>query len=565
MKKRNVLFLLWLFCGVYYTASAFTVDAGEDQSVFVGATTVLGGSPTASDGKEPYSYTWTDVNGTVISNEANPMLTVVSGTNNYFVEVLDGNGISCIGEFVTVVGEANPLGLVLEEISFLDNTTVVDDDNVVSYTAPHFKVSTNETKPICYVSGQYMKVAGKINFNPGGGALPNLLIKGENSNGFSFSVNSNYTVNSNSIEFGATVANLLFTPNQVAYDEPFKIDWFVSLDGGTNWSNIGASCNQLYVTHKAPNSNLVGGVNPIPIRHTLLHIGCKASSGKNNLKDIVEGMFTEFDDKVVLKADNETRLTYYLSYNCNNYDTETLLSSDNVDVAPNGIKYADGQCGAFAKLFIDILKMQGIHNDLNYYSYVPTNSLLNDDKKTDNGFLVKNWMIPNNNGLIFSISDPNDDSILLQSYTHRNALRGGVNNDGSLFPYYQKDNEQAFDWMVEEVKDDPGIIGQGISSNPKSFFKNHQIVQIKTGDNIYKLYDPSYGIKFTNDSDIENKAIDGYIYSELKYVNENDPSVNCDCNKNGTISDLSVPCMVIYLRAKQSTTPVGITGVASQY
>ena len=66
MKKGNTIFLLWILCGIYFSVFAFTVDSGEDQTVFVGATTVLGGSPTASDGKEPYTYTWTDLSGNVI-------------------------------------------------------------------------------------------------------------------------------------------------------------------------------------------------------------------------------------------------------------------------------------------------------------------------------------------------------------------------------------------------------------------------------------------------------------------------------------------------------------------
>jgi len=136
MKRGNAIFLLWILLGFYNVVFAIIVDAGEDQTVFEGATTVLGGSPTASEGKEPYTYVWKDDNDNIISEEANPMLTVLAGTNNYCVDVTDGNGISCSENCVTVVGLENQGGLSLLEITFNTNHPVVDDkDNTIEYSS----------------------------------------------------------------------------------------------------------------------------------------------------------------------------------------------------------------------------------------------------------------------------------------------------------------------------------------------------------------------------------------------------------------------------------------------
>ena len=67
-----------------------TADAGDDKSISVGDSVEIGGSPTASGGTPPYTYSWTpttDLNATTI---ANPTASPTS-TTTYTVTVTDAN------------------------------------------------------------------------------------------------------------------------------------------------------------------------------------------------------------------------------------------------------------------------------------------------------------------------------------------------------------------------------------------------------------------------------------------------------------------------------------------
>jgi hypothetical protein len=67
-------------------------DAGSAQTVCAGASGVtIGGSPTASGGTGPYSYSWTPATGLSDAAAANPTAEVGS-TTTYTVTVTDYNG-----------------------------------------------------------------------------------------------------------------------------------------------------------------------------------------------------------------------------------------------------------------------------------------------------------------------------------------------------------------------------------------------------------------------------------------------------------------------------------------
>jgi gliding motility-associated-like protein len=68
-----------------------TVDAGSDSTICQGDSLTIGGSPTATGGTSPYSYSWT--NGSSLDNDtlANPKAGP-SSTTTYTVTVTDDNG-----------------------------------------------------------------------------------------------------------------------------------------------------------------------------------------------------------------------------------------------------------------------------------------------------------------------------------------------------------------------------------------------------------------------------------------------------------------------------------------
>lgn len=81
---------LFLFHSVY---SQLVVNAGSPQSICIGDSATLGGTPTASGGTPPYSYTWTSspVAGINNPNDANPNA-LINQTTKFYITVTDSTG-----------------------------------------------------------------------------------------------------------------------------------------------------------------------------------------------------------------------------------------------------------------------------------------------------------------------------------------------------------------------------------------------------------------------------------------------------------------------------------------
>ncbi|MBU0567281.1 choice-of-anchor D domain-containing protein [bacterium] len=68
-----------------------TADAGSDKTICAGSSAQIGGSPTASGGTSPYSYSWSPTTGLSSSSAANPTASPTTSTS-YAVTVTDANG-----------------------------------------------------------------------------------------------------------------------------------------------------------------------------------------------------------------------------------------------------------------------------------------------------------------------------------------------------------------------------------------------------------------------------------------------------------------------------------------
>jgi hypothetical protein len=201
---------------------------------------------------------------------------------------------------------------------------------------------------------------------------------------------------------------------------------------------------------------------------------------------MVEFVWSKFEDRYVLSVDG-TLLTYYSDYNVQHDTTAALLA--------NG----DGQCDAWCKLFLDVLRIQGKE----------TGSLLWLAPKNSMKLIVKEWSIPTKGGL-----SGNNDYCYLNVYGLPTVVGAKYN------------------FWFEQAHDRRGIPGQGMS-NPASLFEGHYVVQLKHNG---KYYDPSYGNTYTNNADFLSQSISGFCMNERVQVSE--AVVDTDGNGDGDKNDV---------------------------
>ena len=282
---------------------------------------------------------------------------------------------------------------------------------------------------------------------------------------------------------GAFVDTIKHYDSETAGKE-FELNWEMQI-GSSSWFSIGETKHTLYLTLADPVTTLR--------QETLFEISCRNADGINQANQVTEAIWSEFTDRVVKRVDGH-QLTYYSNYTCSVTSTEGLLA--------NG----DGQCGSWAKFFIDLRKIHGIDDSNEYIIFEPI---------ADNGFAVKNWSFT---------AFPNSGH---PTHPYLNIP------DSSLI------GSNSYNWKYAEVNDASGIPGQG-NSNPASLFNNHQVVI--SGE----YYDPSYGQKHASLQDIDDNAIDGYYIQGTYPVDE--PAVNLDLNGDGDKIDLAVTTSVLLFR-----------------
>ncbi len=99
-----------------------TIDAGNDQFITSGTPVTIGGSPVASGGSAPYTYSW--IPGTLLNDSliANPLATVIV-TTTFVVNVTDSVG--CNAQDSIIVWVNDPLVLENDTLAINEDSTVV--------------------------------------------------------------------------------------------------------------------------------------------------------------------------------------------------------------------------------------------------------------------------------------------------------------------------------------------------------------------------------------------------------------------------------------------------------
>ena len=373
----------------------------------------------------------------------------------------------------------------------------------MDYAAPHWQDNSSpldgdasdandRAYPICFTRNSKMKVSATWVLEPQG-LSSTITVKGDGPEQLDFP-ETVAAVNGAQMTITDVECDSPF-PDQVGFFDPMLIKWNVSMTSGGEkvWLDGGTSSNQAYVTLGDPLTTTY---------HTLAHLGCKNAKDETSVQNCTAKIWNEFTDRDVRRVDG-ARLTYYKSYRCTNTTTKGLLAS------------CDGQCGAWAKLFIDIRKVQGIDDKDEYvvFSPIPPQGVSRDYV----GFLVKNWTFSGTGRSGYS------------DYPYLNVL-----SDTDFI------SSTEYQWKYSDVSDATGIAGQG-NENQASLFNNHQVVIDG------KYYDPSYGVQYSSLEELEDRSIDGFYVGPVR-LPVDEPVVGCDLNNDGDTADLNVDANVLLIR-----------------
>lgn len=386
------------------------------------------------------------------------------------------------------------------------------DDGSGPYPEPHWKdISVppdddnddigDHNIPVAFTRNSQMRVSAKFSVEPPGalGVMPTVAGVGMVGDAEQF-----YNFDAVGSASGG-VLTITDVPadrplvNTVDYFRPLKplvIRWWITAEDGTQ-----VPCSPPETTHRVYVT--LGDPNPGPLYETVVHLGCNNAAGFSNTTDVIDTIFNDFTDREVYRKTRDGfnnpdlhQLTYYEDWNCVNLTT--------LDLIQNG----DGQCGSWARLFIDILGAQGINHANEYITFYSR-----DSTDPSLGFIVKNWSF---------------------------APGGGVSGDPE-YPYLNLYNPQIiteppyeYNWRFSETNDETGVPGQG-TGNPASLFSNHQVVKFGSPP-VY--YDPSYGAMYSSLSDIDSFAVEGYWQNGLLPVKES--LVQLDLDGDGNITDMDV-------------------------
>jgi len=409
-----------------------------------------------------------------------------------------------------------------KSVTFSGSVIPINQDSGGPYPALHWKDnSTNPPDddnndpgdhniPVAYVRNTFMALTAEFAVEPADAlnGASSVTVTGTGSAGGSTYVFTGTAAPGGIITINNVQANQPL-PNSIQYLNPFTITWTITPQGGPalNCSTpIPSTSHRIYVLLGTPNTNA-------PFE-TLIHLSTVNTQGSTDAATAIPLIWNEFTDRDVRRKPVDgfnnpdgTQLTYYANWNCVNISTAALLLG------------SDGQCGSWAKFFIDAMGAQGVNHTNEYVLFAPDPGQVPGAQ----GFLVNTWSFAAGNGRSGNAAFP-----YLNIY------------DGSYVSGSQ------FSWVWAEVNDQTGVAGQG-NANPNSLFGNHQVVKFGTPP-IY--YDPSYGVTFASLADIDSGAIAGYVKTDTLRFNESDFGV--DLNHNGTTTDLQVLVSCILVAKNQT-------------
>ena len=421
----------------------------------------------------------------------------------------DGNAPSSgtTGESKVETTDARLVSVEIQEVRFSGTGyhELKSDDGQTTYNAPQWKDVNGDGKgithtsgdrgyPVAYTKGSLPSIGANFKFT-GMITGQSYEIKATSLQGVEIPPTAVTLGTDGSMILPPTGASKGFVDTVEFYDAKdntaFELDWHIKI-GSSNWAKIASTKHTVCVINANPLNSLTSR------QETLFVLACKNAKGKTQASDITTGIWGEFTDRKVTKA-NGIQMSYYKSYLCNVVTAEELINQ------------GDGQCGSWADLFVKLLKVHGIDNQNEVVEVVSDGGA--------NGLVVKDWNFANNG----TSGHP--------TYTYLNIPSSNLIDNAS------------YNWRYSEVSDVAGIEGQG-NPNPASYFNLHYIVEIQG-----VFYDPSYGTSYSSLAGLDAN-ISGYYIEGAWPVDE--PDVNLDLNGDGHVQDNAVNTLVNLFRANPS-------------
>jgi hypothetical protein len=255
----------------------------------------------------------------------------------------------------------------------------------------------------------------------------------------------------------------------------FKIDWEIRI-ANTAWASIGSTKHTVYITMADPIETAINLKN-----ETLFNLGCRNAKGLgSSAQAVVDAIYKDFqDDRDVQRvkpssAELDGKPLQYWGKGLPTADTTQGL-----------LNLADGQCGAWGKFFIDVLRTQGIDATLIQLKPDIALDLIAFQTAFSAAFGISNA----------GANIENTPAIFVRDWKYEETR-----------PPLPNQNLSPFHWV-----EDDGIKAQG-NDNPICRFADHAIVQFNSF-----YYDPSYGATRSNSLEqYEDKALmgEGFIVRE---------------------------------------------------
>lgn len=266
-----------------------------------------------------------------------------------------------------------------------------------------------------------------------------------------------------------------------------------------------------------------GGYNPYYYHaDSGFFIGCNAANGSTNEAQVIQKVWEAFQGRNIQNSHGKN-LHYYNGWDAENFTTVSAL-----------LENKNGQCTAWAKFFLTVLKNMGITGlEWKYIGLVSTNHIY---------FLVNEWgdanLLPSSVANALANNNSIAADLIAMGYQDIIILKGG---DVQI-------SNNAYDFRYSDITDEPGIPGQN-SGNPQSIFTFHE-VSVVSGN----IYDASYGSPYSNANfikDFQDAVLFGVMRIEMISISESD--LGLDINGDGSLSTNPVNRSIGFVKKYNST------------